>query len=1352
MTAPYDTLELIRRRDQFPASRLKLIGGDQLGFDVVSKPEIDTGRMTLTYVISTADIDRQGDKVLQEGINWTKHAANPVVLLSHKMDQPIGLARDPQGRHTVSLRDGKTYGTVWLSNDLMSSQVFALAKDGFLAAASIGFSAKPPHCDLETVKTKEGWEYTIIKRCIPHEFSLTSIGANSETTLQAAEILEKGLCGKPLDIRLKHLFSPLPQVAWSHGWTPSITDPVVKQFKEDDHPRDHGKFSSKSGGSGGEELSANNKPDGPIKDANGDEITPEEIEAARNDYQEAKYLRQRFESGSPERDRLDEAIGDTPDDPWHDSKDKSNSDLPDQSRPKLNYAEKKAVFEYTGEDYDAINSSLRKTGKLGDGQAADLQRAILKSPVFDEPVTVTRGIELEGDDLDEFVKYCEDGKKNGEPVEHRGFVSTTTEGSFAGNVKMTIHARQGLDATRYGNGTGELLLPALSEFKVLAVKRKGDNVHIELEQIVGKEKRLWSRDARRKSFKESDHPRTDDGKPEITNARLKYNADKFSRPENYDKLRELPDGRELWIGANDWENGFSWAWIVSPEEAVSVKDMDGMPDSFLMIDHAKCPGCHGKNGEPYSDKKKLQECRDYAGKMVDEWASEQVADKKLPVKKSSPPVYGLTWNRDTFRNRLKAFDETRVVRHDTGKFTAPAPVSFVGLMLTGEAKQALLILAGQVRDEDLAEDGREESPHVTVRYGLLNQSPNEIKKLVRNFGPLSVRIGKLSVFPATDDHPFDVVKAEITGESLVKLHHLLGRLPHKDSYPEFKPHATIAYVKPGLGANYAATLAWQGMDFVGNKVQFSNAAKAKTDLPLGRAKVVPVVKSVGTSGLRWSMEAFRLKMFSESDHPRADDGKFGSGGGSSGKGPPPLPKKPDGSSGKGPPPLPKKPDAGSSSKERPKPPANQGDLIKTAERKASHADLNDPMGKGVTDIAGQNIPDAFGDQFDAHGTGDLASLAKLLNGGIDPTREFYSAPLSSAGKEQYGQALKESSPFIVLGHPGQTLKEGGIAAVAVDGHYEDSIPELSKAFPGVKFVPAKDLHKILPKITTAKHPPVRYGKKSLGMTWSVSDFRLKEFREDDHPRNHGEFAKKPGSSGSSGKPKSKDKAKEKPGSSSKKPKPKASPKKSPVPSAKVPEQKPRSEKAERAANSAVRVDKTIQRYAEEYNEPRMAKAMKGVSLPDGEPVDVIVPNNKGVAEHGIELKTMVANGNFKLTMDRYAQVRKIVWERAQSATFHTIVSDDHAVFNANGEGEHDDSKRVYYYRRGVAGSARVANMHQCQTLEEVQELMAMDEGELPAAAQRTDSQLRVGKWKFITDADGKGYKNSKTGEIVRPKK
>lgn len=191
------------------------------------------------------------------------------------------------------------------------------------------------------------------------------------------------------------------------------------------------------------------------------------------------------------------------------------------------------------------------------------------------------------------------------------------------------------------------------------------------------------------------------------------------------------------------------------------------------------------------------------------------------------------------------------------------------------------------------------------------------------------------------------------------------------------------------------------------------------------------------------------------------------------------------------------------------------------------------------------------------------------------------------------------------------------------------------------------------------------------------------------------------------------------------------------------------ERCQRAKHAQVRVSKPIQQYADTA-ERGAAKAMKGVSFKDSEPVDIVTAGPDGALNHGVEFKAVVLGANDKLTMNAYAQVRKVVWEKANRATFHTLVFDDRKVYDEGGK--HDESKREIYYRRGVAGSARLGSLHKCKDMDEVKSLMAMDEKKLPDAAKRTDGKWREGRWKPITDANGKGFKNAKTGATVYAKK
>lgn len=152
------------------------------------------------------------------------------------------------------------------------------------------------------------------------------------------------------------------------------------------------------------------------------------------------------------------------------------------------------------------------------------------------------------------------------------------------------------------------------------------------------------------------------------------------------------------------------------------------------------------------------------------------------------------------------------------------------------------------------------------------------------------------------------------------------------------------------------------------------------------------------------------------------------------------------------------------------------------------------------------------------------------------------------------------------------------------------------------------------------------------------------------------------------------------------------------------------------------VDKEIQRYAEEHNEPKMAKALGGVSFPNSESIDIAIAGDNGVVKHGIELKTIVSNKAGKITMKTDAIKRKATWERKNKATIHTVVLDDSKVFNAGGPGVHDESQRRIFYRRGY-GSFRVATMHEVKDVKELKKLINTSKRDLPPAAKSLEMDL-----------------------------
>lgn len=110
------------------------------------------------------------------------------------------------------------------------------------------------------------------------------------------------------------------------------------------------------------------------------------------------------------------------------------------------------------------------------------------------------------------------------------------------------------------------------------------------------------------------------------------------------------------------------------------------------------------------------------------------------------------------------------------------------------------------------------------------------------------------------------------------------------------------------------------------------------------------------------------------------------------------------------------------------------------------------------------LPESIGSRFDAHGlakisvTNQLQQLNKLLTGGIDKNKIFYTAPLVSpkgagAAFGTAGGAYLNGS-FILVSDKSKFLAEDGIKHVIVNDAYYSIIGDLQKKFPNVNFVRA----------------------------------------------------------------------------------------------------------------------------------------------------------------------------------------------------------------------------------------------------------------------------------------------------------
>ncbi len=129
--------------------------------------------------------------------------------------------------------------------------------------------------------------------------------------------------------------------------------------------------------------------------------------------------------------------------------------------------------------------------------------------------------------------------------------------------------------------------------------------------------------------------------------------------------------------------------------------------------------------------------------------------------------------------------------------------SWVYINLPKDVQKTILALGKEIDPEDLfageAENGLEKDPHITVKYGLTIDDQKAVRECLEGEKGGNVTIGKSSIFECDE---YDVVKLTVTSKTLERLHTQLNCLPHNDKHPEYKPHATIAYVKKGMGKKY----------------------------------------------------------------------------------------------------------------------------------------------------------------------------------------------------------------------------------------------------------------------------------------------------------------------------------------------------------------------------------------------------------------------------------------------------------------------------------------------------------------------------------------------------------------------
>jgi 2'-5' RNA ligase len=158
-----------------------------------------------------------------------------------------------------------------------------------------------------------------------------------------------------------------------------------------------------------------------------------------------------------------------------------------------------------------------------------------------------------------------------------------------------------------------------------------------------------------------------------------------------------------------------------------------------------------------------------------------------------------------------------------------------------------------IRDEDRMGVGKDVDPnHITVRYGLLNEDLDTLRTFIAHQQAFEAQVIGIELFPPSEYSEGAVpVVARISSPELHAVEAEIGKYADfkEKSFPEYKPHCTLAYVSPDAAPQYA-NLPVYGNCLV-HSITISHASGVQETIPFGMTK-------------KWD----------EILHPRDQEGKF----------------------------------------------------------------------------------------------------------------------------------------------------------------------------------------------------------------------------------------------------------------------------------------------------------------------------------------------------------------------------------------------------------------------------------------------------------------------------------------------
>lgn len=178
--------------------------------------------------------------------------------------------------------------------------------------------------------------------------------------------------------------------------------------------------------------------------------------------------------------------------------------------------------------------------------------------------------------------------------------------------------------------------------------------------------------------------------------------------------------------------------------------------------------------------------------------------------------------------------------------------------------QTLRERVGDIQDlldpEDVIE--LEDTPHVTVRYGLQDMTPQKVRQLLSRYPRVWIKLGRLSIFENDD---VDVLKIDVQSEELHKVNRALGLHAAENTHRQYIPHVTIAFLKKGTGRKYLHGLPqfFYGMELLFKTMTYSSSGKEVTELALNKRWQFNTTPEQVQQFQRWLQQRFTEDIVAE---------------------------------------------------------------------------------------------------------------------------------------------------------------------------------------------------------------------------------------------------------------------------------------------------------------------------------------------------------------------------------------------------------------------------------------------------------------------------------------------------------